>query len=497
MLPKDLAVLILSYFSFSKLKYFTKDIKLLSSICNVTEDEFTKTNLTPINRALELMALTGVRIEAAAVTLLNPLVSATLALEQRDQQLWLKLKPAITNYFTVISDINNFYVIGNNEHKWLIRLLNAMDFSQFRGLIPDDSDALFILGSIAMSDNINLFNDCLVFYTNREVGNIDVVGYSSFLTKAASMARNLTIIEILMEYNFFNKNAVLYYINDDISKLALSSTTALNQTFYADVILHKKFNLITTNLNQIHLYHFSFCLLLLGYWDRAIELLKNINIGYYLYISVDLLAFLNGKIKTPPSNWTDIYNVNKYIISLAVITIAGRLDLPLLIDKMDLDQINITPFNKTFLTFGLATAQKLQPYIVDMYFVVDIISNDYDEIYNYQTVSYFVNRTVIDSLASFTIDQVLQLDNGGHANGDDIRNYLNNFSFLLTLYQPYTDYDNFISDLSDLINSVNINNIGNFWLFRVSLANYVDEVESKDQAADFLQKYGVNKLYSF
>ena len=120
MLPKDLAVLILSYFKFSIIKNFTTNIKLLSSICNVTESQFTKTNLDPINRALELMALTGVRIEADAIGLINPLVSAALAFEQKNQQLWLQLKPDIAYYFHLII---NGYKLTKNEQYWILGCL--------------------------------------------------------------------------------------------------------------------------------------------------------------------------------------------------------------------------------------------------------------------------------------------------------------------------------------------------------------------------------------
>lgn len=493
MLPKDLAVLILSYFKFSTIKNFTTNIKLLSSICNVTESNFTKTNLGPINRALELMALTGVRIETDAIGLINPLVSAALALEQKDQQLWLQLKPDIAYYFSLII---GGYKLTKNEQYWITRLFNTMDFSQFRGLISDNADALTILILMVQSQNIDLFEHSLVFYTNRPVGSIDLNYYKIYLTSYASISKNINIINILIEHNLFDKRYVANYLNDDISKLALSNIH-YDMIFYADIILNKRFNLITNSLDKTNLERFAFCLLILGYWDRAVELIKTANISVSFdenyYVEINLLAFLNGKIKPPPANWFDSYHLSPNIITTVIIIIAGRLNLPNLIDKLNqLNQFSMYIFEFTFLTFSLAVAQKLQPYVGGTHFVVSNIENQYDQIYNFQTVSYFINQVTIESLSSFTIDQILELTNSGNDINIDYeaREYLTNLSFLPTLYQPYLGYDDFVNDISNLVNSIPLFDGTNLWLLRQSLANFVGD---QQDVANNLQSIGTSE----
>ena len=490
MLPKDLALTILAYVKLDTLKLFTKNIKLLSNIREVTEAEFLATNLSPIDRALELLALKGIRIEPAAVGLVNPIVSAALALEQNNKQLWLYLIPSIKYYFNKVITNYTIYTITKNEEYWLIRLFNIMDFGQFRGLIPDNEDALIFLALMAKSDNIDLFNHSLVFYTNRPVDNINIQYYADSLTYAASIVRNMEAINILIEYNLFSLSNVVYDLDHNISRSKLLLHYPLYLTFYADVILHNHFDLINSNLASIHICSFGFCLLLLGYWDIAIELIKNKNINYDLVMGINFLAFLNGKIRPPPTNWIDSYNTNKPIITKAIIIIAGRLNLPQLIDKLDFNTLaNVHFLNDIFLSFTLPVAQKLENLIVNVDLGVGIIANEYNQIYNFQTVSYFINYVSIESISSFTIDQVLQLINNNIIR-DEAIDYLTNFSFLPTLYQPYLNYTNFVSDLKALVNSINLINYDNFWLLRHSLANYVND---QQDVANCLQSIGTSQ----
>ena len=246
-------------------------------------------------------------------------------------------------------------------------MFNNIDFGQFRGLISDNANALNILILMVQSQNIDLFEHSLVFYTNRPVGSINLNNYKMYLTLYASSSKNINAIDILIEHNLFNKQYVVKYLNDDIAKLALS-LTQYPMILCADIILNRRFNLITNNLDKINLEHFAFCLLILGYWDRAIELIRNKNLDVIFsdtyYVEVNLLAFLNGKIKPPPANWFDSYHLNQSMITTAIIVIAGRLDLPNLIDKLNqLNQFTMYTFEDTFLTFSLAVAQKLQPYV--------------------------------------------------------------------------------------------------------------------------------------
>ena len=125
-------------------------------------------------------------------------------------------------------------------------------------------------------------------------------------------------------------------------------------------------------------------------------------------------------------------------------------------------------------------------------FVVSNIENEYDQIYNFQTVSYFINQVTIGSVLSFTIDQILELTNSGNDINidDEARTYLTNFSFLPTLYQSYLTYDDFVNDISNLVNSIPLFDSINLWLLRHSLANLVGD---QQDVANNLQSIGTSE----
>ena len=267
-------VLVLSYLSLNKVINLKLSITALASIIHEPLTIFNQTNLSPLERALELNAFKTESIHPKAFGLVHPLISITILSNCNDVSNLQHFYNFITMYFNSLFKNG----ISSTAEKWALKVANYLNLDQLKILIGlNNKSYISIFRFLIQLDNTTIFTQLFNLYSGQFRGIEDCDTIAMNVSGTAVESHSIKGIETLIKMKLFHPAMSTRYINDDITILVNKRGNKgddLSLSFIADVIVNNKHHLLKQTSKQ-NLINIIFCLLLFGHWDQArLELTK-------------------------------------------------------------------------------------------------------------------------------------------------------------------------------------------------------------------------------